>query len=177
MTAILSQLLLWTCMLVYICWGLLCFWDFFYVCFLLLQPANILVSPYPTSQCLFTVPGLIYGLLLLLLSDIVEYCRLWLPLQTPCHSIPCTVTEGPPWGPYIHSNWFGKDLAAFELKRDREESEDWGREMERRRKSKKRGERWRQCLCGWVCIFLAVLCPHPCCVKKTKKHEAIKVTY
>lgn len=47
-----------------------------YVCLLLLQPANILVSLHPTSQCLFTVPGLIYDLLLLLLSDIVEYCKL-----------------------------------------------------------------------------------------------------
>lgn len=121
-----------------------------YVCFLLLQPAAVLICPCPTSHCLFTVPGLIYGLLLLFFSDIVEYCRLWLPLQTPCHSVPCTVTAGPPWGPYIHSNWFGKDLAAFELKRDGEESGEWGREMER-----KRGE-VETVLVLMACIFLAV---------------------
>lgn len=59
--------------------------------------------------------------------------------RPPCHSVPCTVTAGPPWGPYIHSNWFGKDLAAFELKRDREESGEWGGEIEKKRKSKKKG--------------------------------------
>lgn len=108
--------------------------------FLFLQPATILVCdpcPYPTSPFLFTVPGLIYGLLLLLLSDIVEYCKLWLPLQTPCHCVPCTVTAGAPWGPYIHSNWFGKDLAAFELQKDRERGE-WGGEMEGNRQSMRR---------------------------------------
>lgn len=89
----------------------------------------------PASQCLFTLQRLIYDLLLLFLSDIVEYCRLWLPLQTPCHFVPCNVTIEPPWGPYINFNWFGKDLAAFELKRVREESVEAERWKERARKT------------------------------------------
>lgn len=113
----------------------------------------------PASQCLFTLQRLIYDLLLLFLSDIVEYCRLWLPLQTPCHFVPCNVTIEPPWGPYIHFNWFGKDLAAFELKRVREESGEWGRAMERKSKKNRRGGD-SVCVDGCVLFWQFFVIPH-----------------
>lgn len=41
-----------------------------------------------------------------------------------------------PWGPYMLSNWVGKDFAASDLKTDREEKEELGRV-----KKKKKGKR------------------------------------
>lgn len=104
----------------------------------------------------------------------------WLPFQTPCHSILCTVTAGPPWGPYTHSNWFGKDLAAFELKRHREDGSDLEGEMEREKKEKRARNKGRggDSLCGWLCNSKAILFfLFYSWAKKRRKHRAITLTY
>ena len=129
----------------------------------------------PASRYLCTLPGLIYGPLFLFMSNIVEYCTLWLPLQTLCHFVPRNVTTEPPWGPYIHFNWFGKDLAAFELKRVWEETGEWGREMEK----KKSKTNWRSG--ESVCVDGRGLLWQPSHfsfrTKNTKKRAVITLTY
>lgn len=139
---------------IYLCtFGRVYFWWFCLSCFFI---QTLFLSPHIQQvNVLFSV--LIYGLLLLLLCDIVEQCRLWLPLQTPCHSIPCSVTTGPPWGPYIHSNWFGKDLAAFELRTAenvKSEAELLKRKKKERKKMTKKRKRG---VVKWMSVFFLIM--------------------